>query len=604
MHISSEFIEKLRNNISISEIVARKTKLIRKGREYLGLCPFHNEKTPSFTVNDEKQFYHCFGCNAHGDIVKFLTDTKGLSFIEAVKSLAEEAGIELPKENNINQDQRKEIKNLEHLLEIATKWYIEQLSSSNGYAAKDYLKKRNISDEAIKKFSIGYAPAGNGLKNHLLKNGVSERQMIECGLTILPENKNSYDRFRSRIIFPIFNKYNKVLGFGGRSLGDEQPKYLNSPETILFKKGEILYGENFAKETAFKNKRIIIVEGYMDVIAMHMAGFTETVASLGTAITEFHIKNLWKMAPEPIICLDGDRAGQNAMKRVSDIVLPVLKAGCSLRFVTLPDNQDPDEIIKHHGKNFMEKLLNEAEPLSEVLWKQEYSQLKLPPTPEQKALCENNLLAITEKINDSKVKSNYRSYFLEKIWENLKRKNNFKKTNSLKTSKNELLKSINIQMDNIERCELNLFTLILNYPTLLDDHYIEEEFTLLELENSSLDKLRIAILQTKNFINIEETNKEEFRKNLEISLEKMEFTYDLNYLYNVSSNLFTIKGDYKEIKSLWICSISKYHIALLHKERQKALNLLTYESLEKALALEVQIMDLEQYIIKTTEEFI
>ena len=331
-----KFLDELRSRISIADVVGSKVKLTKRGREYLGLCPFHHEKTPSFTVNESKGFYHCFGCGAHGDIVKFEMDANGLPFMEAVKKLADKAGMQLPVWSKESQEQNLKRKSLYEIMDIACAYFEKCLRMPVGAHGLAYFKdKRALSEETIKKFRLGYAPNGNGLKALLASKGISEHDMAELGLIAVPEDKNRlpHDFFRDRVMIPIMDKQGNVIAFGGRILDNSQPKYLNSPETPIFNKRRILYNMNHAREPAYGAKRLIICEGYMDVIALDSFNFNYAVAPLGTALTEEQIIEAWRVCNIPTLCFDGDGAGIKAAIRSIDRVLPILKAGYSVNYI-------------------------------------------------------------------------------------------------------------------------------------------------------------------------------------------------------------------------------------------------------------------------------
>jgi len=406
-----KFLDELRSRISIADVVGAKVKLVRKGKEYTGLCPFHNEKTPSFTVNEAKGFYHCFGCGAHGDIIKFEMEANGLPFMDAVTKLANKTGLKVPQLAHENQENAQKRSSWYEIMELAAAYFEKNLRLSGGHNAMDYLAARGFDENIIKKFRLGYAPDNNGLRAWLASRNVRESDMVELGLAVVSEkNGKIYDFFRNRVIIPIMDKQNRVIAFGGRVMGDGQPKYLNSPDTPVFNKRRVLYNLNFARDKAFEARKIVVCEGYMDVIAQAKYGFDYAVAPLGTALTEEQITEAWKICPEPTLCFDGDSAGIRAAMRSIDRALPILKAGYSLQYVFLPDKMDPDEFLKAKGAEEYAKMLSETVPLADLLWrKNEESQPA--DTPEQKALFEKNILEEVAKIADEKV----RGYYLQDI---------------------------------------------------------------------------------------------------------------------------------------------------------------------------------------------
>lgn len=414
------FLDEIRAKVPIADVVGQRVKLVRKGREYTGLCPFHNEKTPSFTVNEAKGFYHCFGCGAHGDVIKFEMEAGGLPFMDAVTKLANRAGLKVPQFSRENEEEAKHRSSWYEIMELACGFFEKNLLLPSGHEALDYLTRRGFDNSIIKKFRLGYAPDNNGLHAYLTSKNVSESDMIELGLAVLSEkNGKVYDFFRNRVIIPIFDKRDRIIGYGGRVMGNEQPKYLNSPETPIFNKRKVLYNLNYARDKAYENKRIVICEGYMDVIAQSKYGFDYAVAPLGTALTEDQIQEAWKICPEPTLCFDGDGAGIRAAIRSVDRVLPILKAGYSLKYVFLPDKMDPDEFLKAKGAEEYEKAIANTMPLADLLWRKNI-QAQLTNTPEQKAMFEKNIYEEIAKITDEKVRGYYQQDMRNRIYSELR----------------------------------------------------------------------------------------------------------------------------------------------------------------------------------------
>ncbi|OAN49648.1 DNA primase [Paramagnetospirillum marisnigri] len=418
MAFPPQFLDELRVRVPVSGVVGRRVKLTKKGREYHGLCPFHNEKTPSFTVNEDKGFFHCFGCGAHGDAIGFEMRIGHLSFTEAVERLASEAGLEVPKATPEERVREARRASLHDALEAACAFFEKQLRQPGGREGFAYLKGRGLSDETIARFRLGWAPESReALKSSLMSKECPESLLIEAGLLKKPDTGGaSFDYFRGRVMFPITDRRGRVVAFGARILGDGQPKYLNSPETPLFHKGGTLYGLAHAREQARERNTVVVAEGYMDVIALHQAGFPFAVAPLGTAVTEAQIEELWRLAPEPILCLDGDAAGQRAMARALDRAFPILKPGFSLRFATLPAPEDPDSLIKAGGPAAMQAVLDAAQPLVEVAWRLAVDGRPLD-TPERRALLEKDLLEKAFAIADETVKWQYVRTLKDKLWQ-------------------------------------------------------------------------------------------------------------------------------------------------------------------------------------------
>lgn len=412
------FIDELRARVSIADVVGAKVKLTKKGREYQGLCPFHNEKTPSFTVNESKGFYHCFGCGAHGDIIKFEMEANGLPFIDALQKLAHQAGLQMPQLSAKDKKEEDERKSLYEIMETACAFFERELRMPDGASGLKYFtEKRGLSPETLKKFRLGFAPNNNALMAHLKAQGIDEKDMKELGLIAIPEDtsRRPHDFFRNRVMIPITNKQGKIIAFGGRVMEKIEPKYLNSPDTPIFNKRRNLYNLDKAREVAYKEKKLIICEGYMDVIALDRYGFGYAVAPLGTALTEEQIAEAWRVCPEPILCLDGDSPGVKAAMRAVDRVLPMLKAGYSLQFLFLPDNQDPDEYLQAHGHDTFAALMRKTSPLIDILWRK-YTENEDSSTPEKKALIEKTLLSEVAKIGDATVRSYYAQEIRSRIY--------------------------------------------------------------------------------------------------------------------------------------------------------------------------------------------
>lgn len=412
------FIDELRARVSIADVVGAKVKLTKKGREYQGLCPFHNEKTPSFTVNESKGFYHCFGCGAHGDIIKFEMEANGLPFIDALQKLAHQAGLQMPQLSAKDKKEEDERKSLYEIMETACAFFERELRMPDGTSGLKYFtEKRGLSPETLKKFRLGFAPNNNALMAHLKAQGIDEKDMKELGLIAIPEDtsRRPHDFFRNRVMIPITNKQGKIIAFGGRVMEKIEPKYLNSPDTPIFNKRRNLYNLDKAREVAYKEKKLIICEGYMDVIALDRYGFGYAVAPLGTALTEEQIAEAWRVCPEPILCLDGDSPGVKAAMRAVDRVLPMLKAGYSLQFLFLPDNQDPDEYLQAHGHDSFAALMRKTSPLIDILWRK-YTENEDSSTPEKKALIEKTLLSEVAKIGDATVRSYYAQEIRSRIY--------------------------------------------------------------------------------------------------------------------------------------------------------------------------------------------
>ncbi len=415
MTLSPAFLDELRARTQLSALLARTLKLTKAGREFKACCPFHNEKTPSFYVNDEKGFYHCFGCQAHGDAISWMTDQRGLSFMDAVKELAATAGMDVPAPDPRAQAKAERAAGLYGVMDEAQAWFAEQLGGIEGAAARDYLGKRGIDAKTLARFGFGFAPDGRGRLRTALKQ-IGNEKLVEAGLLIAPDdgNREPYDRFRGRVTFPIRDPRGRVIAFSARILGPGEPKYLNSPDTPLFDKGRTLFNYDKAAPASREAKRVIVVEGQMDVIALDQARISEAVAPLGTAMTEAQLGLLWRLSPAPILCFDGDAAGQRAAAKAAVRALPQLGPERSLAFVTLPVGQDPDDLIRAGGRTALEALLRSPEPLVDRLWRHELEAEPLT-TPERRAGLRRRLMDHVSAIGDPDVREQYRAEFLSRF---------------------------------------------------------------------------------------------------------------------------------------------------------------------------------------------
>jgi len=369
--IPQQFIDDLLDRTDIVEIIDGRVSLRKSGQNYSGLCPFHNEKSPSFTVSQTKQFYHCFGCGAHGNAIGFLMEFDRMEFPQAVESLARQAGVEVPVERNANPEKKKQQDSLYDQLERAQQFFTQQLRQHpTRDKAINYLKGRQLTGETAKTFGIGYAPPGwDNLHKELVKADQDEQQLIEAGMLVKREDRDGcYDRFRDRIMFPIRDNRGRTIAFGGRVLGDDKPKYLNSPESPVFHKGNELYGLYEAKQASNRLSRFLIVEGYMDVVALAQHGIHYAVATLGTSTSDTHLNKLFRMVSEIVICFDGDDAGRKAAGRALDTALPILEDGRQIRFLFLPDGEDPDSLVHKEGQEAFTKRLDHATTLTDYFF--------------------------------------------------------------------------------------------------------------------------------------------------------------------------------------------------------------------------------------------
>ena len=418
MRFSNGFLDEIRDRVPISDVIGKRVswdkRKTNQGRgDWWACCPFHGEKSPSFHCEDRKGRYHCFGCGVSGDHFRFLTDLEGLSFPEAVERIADMAGIAMPKADPKAEARERERATLLDVMELATVYFEEQLQSAEGARARAYLRERGLTGRTIQTFRIGYAPASrSGLKSYLAAKGIDREQIEACGLVVHgPDIPVSYDRFRDRIMFPILSSREKVIAFGGRAMAaDAAAKYLNSNDTELVHKGDVLY--NFARArragqaAGGQEASVIVVEGYMDVIALHQAGVQNAVAPLGTALTEAQLGLLWRMAPNPVLCFDGDGAGQRAAFRAADLALAGLKPGRSVGFALLPEGKDPDDLVRQDGRGPFDAVLAQARPLADMIWLRETGGGTFD-TPERRAELEARLKTVTATIADESVRFHY-----------------------------------------------------------------------------------------------------------------------------------------------------------------------------------------------------
>lgn len=395
-------------------LVGRRVRLSKSGRNWKGLCPFHNEKSPSFYVYDDS--FHCFGCGAHGDAFAFIMRAEGGGFMEAVERLAGEAGLDIPKPSPEAAARERRAKDLHGVLAAAEAAYARRLRSPEGAEGLAYLRRRGLSEETIQRFGLGWSGASRGaLLAELREEGIEQRQLIEAGLMQERDEGRVVDLFFNRVMFPIRDRRGRTISFGGRTLGDGQPKYVNGPETALFSKRRNLYGLDLAREGVFRGASLLVAEGYMDVIALHQAGFNGAVAPLGTALTEEQFQALWQVSPEPVLCLDGDAAGQRAAARAAEVAMPQLAPERSLRFVSLPAGEDPDTLIRQKGARGFQTLLDAAQPLSAAVFGLIVGG-KLPEAPEGRAAIRNRLSALAATIPDKALASEFRSDFLNRFF--------------------------------------------------------------------------------------------------------------------------------------------------------------------------------------------
>ena len=541
MESSNNLVDIIHDKILLSDYIGKKVKLNKKGNDYIGLCPFHNEKTPSFTVSDDKGFFHCFGCSMHGDIISFVMQIESVEFKEALEILAKELGINFSDYNNFSSENIKEYNEIKNILELSKNYFISGLNNSEGLEVKKYLEKRNISKKAYKYFELGYAKNSyTSLLNFLEQKKIKQDNLIDSSVVRLNKDKNSlYDFFRSRLIFPIHDYKGNLIAFGGRSINGADPKYINSSDSPLFKKRKTLYNLHRAIKYIRKhNLPLILVEGYIDVIAMYHIGMYGAIAPLGTSLSQDQLNLMWKYYDEPIICMDGDNAGYKSAIRTLNIALPILKPGKSLQFVFLPEGEDPDNLISSGKKDFLEQKIKNSISMFDFFWKTETDNISLT-TPERRAGFKKIIEKKISYINDNEVKQEYKNTFYNYFNKFVLNKN-LKLNNGRYRNINDVhLDKINIDRVNnnlnINNREKNLIESVINNPGILNK--LDKDFSILPISNKELDSLRTEILEIyKKNGSFDEEDVEKFKKNVNYSR-----VYD-KYFNGISNESWTNKN--------------------------------------------------------------
>lgn len=500
MRFGENFMNEIKSRVRVSDVVAKHVKLKRQGREFSGLSPFTGEKTPSFFVNDEKGFYHCFSSGKHGDAISFLMELEGLTFPEAVERLAEQIGIEMPKSDPAAEQRAARNKNTINWMEHAQDFFQKSLYRNAGQSSRDYLKGRGLTKTAADYFGIGYAPNNfSALKDDLIQKGAKLNTLIEAGLLVQPEDtsRQPWDRFRDRIMFPIHDSRGRLVAFGGRAMdSSSKAKYLNSPETPIFQKGHLLYNyhrAHIAVSSPQSNHRgLIVAEGYMDVIALSRAGFKHAVAPMGTALTESQLMLLWRSGPEPILCFDGDKAGIRAAYRSIERALPLISPTRTLRFAMLPDGEDPDDLIKTKGKTAMQKILDQSIPLVKMLWEREVN-LESLNSPEAKAGLKSRIFDAIKEIQNEEVRAQYRTDLLGRFDSEFGRRAKHQ-SNKFTSSRNpsSALKATMRPNAITSARERRLISAILEWPELLN--YLDEVFFGLKFTSVAAIQMQSTLL--------------------------------------------------------------------------------------------------------------
>ena len=522
MKFPKEYLEEIKQRIKVSDIVGASVQLKRRGREFVGLSPFSKEKTPSFTINDEKGFYHCFSSGEHGNIFDFLVKVEKLNFGDAVRKLAAKAGMPAFKFTKENIEVENKRKKYDEILTIALQHYQKNFSEND--SVKKYAHGRGLTQEILSTFKIGYS--GEYGLNVSMFSGFNQKELIESGVFFHDEKNNKLiDRFKNRLIFPIFDYNNKVIGFGGRALSQNYlAKYINSPETEFFKKGFNLYNLNNAKNENKQSGNVFVVEGYMDAISLYQAGFKNVVATLGTAMTESHLNLVWRYFNDPVVCFDGDRSGQNAAHKISEKLIAYMKPNYSLSFLILPNGFDPDSFVRKNGRNNFESLLDQKIDIGNFIFENNLQELQ-SEQPEERAGFEKKIMDLCLLIQDSTVKKHYISFFKNKIFEQFssRKAKNLKPLNKTK----ELTRKIT-RYSSFELKEFSLMYLFLNNIQILKNQ--SEKLSIINFHNKNLEELK------KVLINI---------------LEKIETFKEFNLLKHLEENNFgPIIKDINEFSSI------------------------------------------------------
>ncbi len=604
MSLSPHFLDELRNRLTLSEVIGRKIKVIRTGRESKACCPFHHEKTPSFTINDDKQFYHCFGCGAHGDAIGFVMKHDNLSFMDAVEVLAAEAGMQVPKQTPQAAAKAKKEKDLYELLEDTTVFFEQCLNDSRNHDALNYLLERGLSREIISEFRVGFSPDdGQALRKHLSSKGYSDKDMIKAGV-IRPSTRGGepYAFFRDRVMFPVPDRRGRILAFGGRILPDHlrppqrsdfvPPKYINSSETVLFHKGSMLYGEPTARRAAAEGQTLILVEGYLDVIACAQAGIRGALAPMGTAVTEDQIVSMWNMIPDftkvPLLCFDGDNAGRKAARRASERILPLLEPGKSVNFAFMPDGEDPDSLIKSSGVKGFQKVLSRSSSLFDFIWNF-YTQGREFKTPEMRAGVIKQLENEVAHISNQDVQVHYKSQLREKVSDTFFRRKGFGgggRRDFPSSGKSQMRgrPAVPVRPPSGKNRATRIFTnallaAVINHPHIFEG--IEDVLCELTLSDVALERLR------QNIMSILSDDPLVERKVLIEQLKKLGFTQEIGDICNesvyVHASFCSPSAEKGDVQRYWLEYWNDGHSAKLGNEIQSGWKRVSCEEDEEKL---------------------
>lgn len=487
------FIEKIKDKILLSTLISADVKLVRQGQNMGGLCPFHKEKSPSFTVNDKKGFYHCFGCGAHGDVISYLTDAKRYTFHEAVEYLAAKAGVQLPKDSKILEKDKVKQDNLLTVIETASNFFQENLKTTMGEKAREYLEERGVLQSTVYEFQVGFAAKSMLLYNHLKSKGFSDEAILESGLVVTTPEGVKKNRFYERIIFPIWNEKGKNIAFGARTLlKDVMPKYINSSDSSIFHKSQVLYNFHRAKNFVDDNTPFIVTEGYLDVMLMHQEGIKTSVATLGTAVSEHHLQLIWRRNSKPIFCFDGDQAGYKAALRTIKIALPIVQSSKTIRFAFLPSGEDPASMIQNKRTQELQSILLKPMALNDVIKKEVASRLALAKSLEEKAEVKKYISELVSVIKDVDLQKLYAYDVYQEFDELVKlsyhENKRYKKTvsSSISVRQKALVTKKNVISQKI------LLATLINHPTLINE--LHEFFIQIAFDNEIWNNMRDVML--------------------------------------------------------------------------------------------------------------
>lgn len=574
-----KFIEELKNRIVLSDVIGKKLTIIHKGRNKLALCPFHHEKTPSFNIDDEKGFYHCFGCGKSGDAINFLTELEGLTFKESVERLAEEYNITLPKIEKTQQQIKyeSEIDVIYRINEESCKFFEKNIFENSGKIALDYIYKRGLKLEDLKLFRIGYSlNSFSALHNHLKNLGFKDMELQKAG--VISEGSNGfYDKFRNRVMFPVFDKKGRIIAFTGRVLDDSMPKYMNSPETLIYHKSDVLFNYFHARKFMYEKNKVILVEGNLDAISLFINGVENVVAPMGTATTLKQIEELWRGCDEIIVCFDGDNAGQKAMNRLSKMILPILSPKKMMKFVILPQEEDPDSYIKNFGKKaFANYVKNNSFLLSEFLINNILKELSINTNdgcvmPEKHNVLEIKLDDIIKEIKNSTVSKNFNQYFKNELWNLFKFKKSNKRTlysftTNINYNKQFPQKGTIAELDNsIKILGKRILNYLLFYPEFIDRIFKNYNIDILSLNFSDVENEKLK----NTIINLYEKNLLNNANEVQIVLEKNDLN---NYIRLDSSINYDANNEENLLKNVYILIIELSEMFLIRELKILSIN--------------------------------